>query len=152
MNMKKYKITVLFAMITALVLTNTGCKKDEVTDNGDTSVARLQGKWEATQSIEREYEKDSNKLVSEEITPYPANSRTIEYKDKNISYYRSGQLRDTYSYAIIGTEIRLREGNAGIYYQLKFYSDTRHSHIEESFYSTNKVKMRSTFETIYVKK
>ncbi|WP_293305495.1 hypothetical protein [Pedobacter sp. UBA5917] len=146
----KTKLTTMAILL--ICFSFAGCKKDEVTDNGDTTVARLQGKWEATRSTERVYEKDSNKLVSEETSSYPANSRTIEYKDKNILYYRGGALRNTYAYAIIGSEIRLREGNNGVYYQLKFYSDTQHSHTEESFYTTNNVKMKSTFETVYIKK
>lgn len=140
-------------LVMAFTLSLTGCKKDkEDPNNSETSVAKLQGKWEATQAIERVYEKDSNKLISEETDPYPANSRTIEYKDHHIFYYRNGKLRDSLAYAVIGNEIRLREGNGGVYYQLKFYSDTQHSHTEESFYTNKNVKMRSTYETIYIKK
>lgn len=129
-----------------------GCKKDRVVNPNEATVAKLQGKWTATSAVEKVYEKERNKLVSEKTTPYKANQREIEYEENEVVYYFDGTPDVTYTYAIIGTEIRLRDGNNGVYYQLKFYSDTQHAHSEESFFTTKNVKMRSTYETIYVKK
>ena len=129
-----------------------GCKKERVVNPNEATVTKLQGKWMATSAVEKVYEKESNKLVSEKTTPYKANQREIEYKGNEVVYYFDGTPDVTYTYAIIGTEIRLRDGNNGVYYQLKFYSDTQHAHSEESFFTTKNVKMRSTYETIYIKK
>jgi hypothetical protein len=146
------KITSITTMVLITLFFFAGCKKDQVIDPNEATVTKLQGKWAATSQVEKVYEKVSNKLVSEKTTNYKTNQREIEYKGNEAVYYYNGTPEDTYTYAIIGTEIRLRYGNDGIYYQLKFYSDIQNSHTEENFYVSNKVEMRRTTETIYNKK
>lgn len=139
-------------LIMAFAVFITSCKKDKETDSSQATIAKLQGRWMATSQVEKVYEKAGNKLVSEKTTPYIANQREIEYKGNEITYYFNGTPEDTYSYAIIGTEIRLREDNSGVYYQLKFYSDTQHSHTEEYDYKNNAIEMKEVTETIYSRK
>ncbi|MDR6784347.1 hypothetical protein ABIE26_002264 [Pedobacter africanus] len=146
--MKTNSIILLF--LSALFLFS-GCKKDRETDNSQITTARLQGKWEATKFTEKIYEVQGNKLVSEKTTAYPANERSIEYKGSEILYYRNQTLRNTYTYAVIGNEMRIREGNQGFYFQFKFYSDTQHSHIEEDYYKNNTIEMKEVTETYYNK-
>jgi hypothetical protein len=144
---------ILPMLITAFALSLTSCKKDKKeTDNSQTTVAKLQGKWEATKLIKKIYEVQSNNLVSENTTTYPANERSIEYKGSEILYYRNQTLKNTYTYALIDNGIRIREGNEGLYFQLKFYSDTQHSHIEEFSYKSNTNEIKEITETIYIKK
>lgn len=150
--MKNLILTMLF---TAFALSISSCKKDKnekEANDKEVTLAKLQGKWDAVKFTEKNYEVASNKLVSETTQTYPANERAIEYKGSEILYYRNGSLKNTYTYTIRGNEIRIREGNNGFYFQLKFNSDTEHIHIEEYTYTSNKVVMKEVKETYYNKK
>ena len=149
--MKKLLLILLFI---ASALTITSCKKDKVTDSNQATIAKLQGRWEATKYYIKQYEvENNNKLVTDKTANYPANDRGVAYNGTEISFISKGAIGATYTYAIVGNELRIREDNYGIYYKLNLYSDTEHSLMEESYYTnTKKVKIKEVRETYYAKK
>lgn len=142
--MKKHVI--LFALSVSML---TACKKEK-TGRGDQD--RLQGTWEAFQSIEVEYENDQEKY--RDTDNLPAGETQYEIRGDSLLMYTNGviSINDRYAYTLSEGKLVLHQGvSSGKSLPLKWYSDVQFS-LSREFTSTTGTVMTRVSEELFFKK
>lgn len=138
------KTKIAFLALLSVVLISA-CKKE---GEGNSS-NRLQGRWEVEKKIEVVYRNDVEE--SRDTLLFDPNEYIYEFRnDDSLLLHSNGTTDDErYKYGIYGSELVIRSGSDGYFFQLKWFTTNRMSFIaDQTHVNSSGVRTRYTDETI----